>query len=295
MVELMVAMAIGLVVVGAVLTNYLNNTAAARKTNALTQISSDATIAMGILRNHIATAGFALPANVNPSGQMILTSIGQGITGCDRAAMTRNVTMSNGVASPPSWGCGAAAPATNTTASDSILVRYQTDADTSPLTQDDHNPMNCVGDNVYPNADGQTHVAENNFHIDQDVHGLPALYCQGGSQSPIHTTASDQPLVENIVEMHLTFGVAAGSGKAQPIVRYVKASDVGALPDTAGRWDAVKSVRICLVVRSADAVLTSSDSASYIDCDKSVRTRADRYIYRAFTTTVVLNNRLVTL
>jgi type IV pilus assembly protein PilW len=283
LIELMVAMAIGLVVVGAVLTNYLNNTSASRRTNALAQISSDAALAMGILRNHIAMAGFAQPTSVDAFGKMVLTPIGQGMVGCGGTSMTRTVTTTNGAPNPPTWGCDTA-----TTPSDSLLVRYQTDANVSPLTAGTNpagnNPMDCLGNNILANG-ANIYIAENNFYIDQDANNLPALYCRSGTQN--------EPLVENVTAMTLTFGVAAGTGKNQPIVRYVSATDVGTLPDTTGSWDAVKAVRICLVVRSAEAVLTTAEP--YIGCNKQRITPTDRFMYRTFTTTIVLNNRMATI
>jgi type IV pilus assembly protein PilW len=116
------------------------------------------------------------------------------------------------------------------------------------------------------------------------------LYCQG------RATASAQPLVENVVEMHLWFGVAdidADTGKLKQIKRYVVASDVGALPGSASNWDQVKAVRVCLVIRSADEVLPSA--TAYKNCANTSVTPTDRRVYRAFTTTVVLNNRVSTL
>ena len=284
----MVAMAIGLVVVGAVMTNYLNNTSATRRTNALAQVSSDASLAMGILRNHIAVAGFAQPTGVDATGKMLLTPIGQGIVGCAGSAMTATVTTSN---SPAAWSCDA-----TVTPSDSFLVRYQTDASVSPLTKTGNVPMDCLGNDITPVSPNTTYIAENNFYVAPDSNGLPTLYCRTVNMAK-STVNSGGPLVENITELHLTFGVAASADKTQPIVKYVTAAQVGSLPDTLGAWDAVKAVRICLVVRSAEAVLPVSDTStsSYIGCDKAVHTPTDRFIYRAFTTTVVLNNRLTTL
>ena len=94
-----------------------------------------------------------------------------------------------------------------------------------------------------------------------------------------------QPLVENIKDIQLSYGVANPAAPNQ-VARYVTASD---LPSPAD-WANVISARICILVRSANEV--ADDKTSYYDCAGEVKTADDKRIYRSFRSTVVLHNRL---
>lgn len=324
LIELMVALSIGLVVIGAVFTNYLHNSVAARQTAAMAQVTGDASLALGILRNHLALAGFSQPSGVSTDGLMTPRLTGPAILGCSNngaLAVTQprpsstggNGTSSSGTTasntSSASWSCPSSSSSstssstTNTTTSsatsDSMLVRYETDTDMSPATTDTPaRPKDCIGDGILAESGtpaGQVQfIAESRFYISTS-NTIPSLYCMGKDPSPT-TSATGQPLVENVSEMHLWFGIATtdpNSKKLQQIQRYVTATDVGALPGQIANWSQVKAIRICLVVRSDDEVLPST--TAYRNCANASITPSDRRIYRAFTSTVVLNNRASTL
>ncbi len=55
------------------------------------------------------------------------------------------------------------------------------------------------------------------------------------------------------------------------------------------RWAAVKSVRVCVLVRSAAPVFDTP--ARYVDCQGTVVLPTDRRMRRAYTTTLLLRNR----
>jgi type IV pilus assembly protein PilW len=271
LVEVMVSLAIGLVVVGAVFANYLHNSVGARQAKALGQVTEDASLAMGILRNHLAMADYSEPTDI---GAKVMTKRLTGITvlGC-----------SNGFATNPadigSATCKTAA------GSDALRIRYQADM---------HNSVPTVGSGTKPSAptdcggNGLTaetgttdfFVADNRFELT--------------SSAPISLGCNGDPLVENVTEMHFTYGVAAtdaSTTKPGRIMYYVPASGVqqtGEALDVA--WAKVVAVRICLVVQSADEVLSAA--TPYRDCVGDIQTPTDRRIHRAFTSTVVLNNRL---
>jgi hypothetical protein len=52
------------------------------------------------------------------------------------------------------------------------------------------------------------------------------------------------------------------------------------------------SARICLLVASEDEVL--DNATDYVDCGGDTQTPGDRRLYRAFTQTIVLHNRMGT-
>ena len=59
------------------------------------------------------------------------------------------------------------------------------------------------------------------------------------------------------------------------------------------RWAKVATVRVCLIVRSETPVAADTDSARYYDCTGTlVTTPPDLRLRRAYTTTIVLRNRI---
>lgn len=287
LVELMVAMVIGLVVVGAVFTNYLHNAAGSRQTAALAQVTSDASLVLGIMRNHIALAGYGQP-NGSSAGVIQTNFTGPAILGCDHGFAT--------LPTPATTDATCNANATTPAVGNSVLVRYATDSDISPTTTTEvtgvgtvTGPSDCRGTTITAPAGspaGTALIANSLFQIDP---AASTLRCWGNGAG----LANYQPLVDNVVSMTLHYGIGepdtvSGNGKMMRAVRYITAGSVGALNATA--WNNVMAVRMCVVVRSMEQVLPSA--TAYRACDGTVTTPTDRFIYRAFTSTVLINNRL---
>jgi type IV pilus assembly protein PilW len=287
LIEVMVSLAIGLVVIGAVFANYLNNSRGSRETTALTQVTNDATLAFGILRNHIAMADYSQPSGIDAKGNMIRRLAGRNLFGCSGGFDSTTDSSSN----VDNITCAAANKAGT---SDAMLIRYEVDMQSVPSVTDATTkvvaPMDCAGSGLADlgTAGAPYYVADNRFLIASGTSGAPSLSCLGSG----NLNGGAQALVENIQEMHLLYGVAQAdiNGKPGAIQRYVSASDMAATD-----WANVVAVRICLLVRSNDEVLNAK--TPYRDCAQSVvdgvkKAIPDRRIYRAFTSTVVLNNRV---
>lgn len=288
LIEIMVALAIGLVVIGAVFVNYLNSSAGSRQTAALAQVTDDGAVALGILRHHIAMADFSQPIAVTSIG-MTRRLNGVNVLGCQggftnaREPSSEAVTCANAVDS-----------------SDALLVRYEADPDMVPTVQDSSGntvPMDCKGFGLTAttNASGTFFVSDSRFFINTDNATLSCTG-NGGMDAADTSLPTSLPLVENIEDMRLTYGVAAFDiSRQRPgnIVRYVPANLVAVPPaiNWQAGWSNVVAVRICVLVRSVDNVLDKA--RPYRNCAGTVVSPAetDRRIHRAFTSTVVLNNR----
>ncbi len=86
--------------------------------------------------------------------------------------------------------------------------------------------------------------------------------------------------------MTVRYGVEGAIAKQAAV--YVPAASVT-------DWGRVVGVRICLVMRSSEPVLTSEDLAirnTYLNCNQVATTLPDRYARRAFFTTIALRNRM---
>ena len=85
--------------------------------------------------------------------------------------------------------------------------------------------------------------------------------------------------------MTLWYGEANGASP-RVVVRYLRA---GAVSD----WGRVISVRVCLLMRSSEAVLGSAeDTLTYLDCDSEQQTAADGHVRRAYFSTTTLRNKM---
>ena len=141
-------------------------------------------------------------------------------------------------------------------------------------------------------------VADNRFYIDSSsATAAPSLYCQGNG---IDSTA--QPLVENIEDMQITYGVEIPSNQTRTVAGYLRADELLAQPDPDvlaaftphERWRKVVTVRICLLVRSEDAVVSDPASARYVNCAGTLENAPsdDLRLRRTYSTTVILRNWL---
>lgn len=300
LIELLVSMVIGLVVIGAILPTYLTSGTGQNSNAALSQIAEDATLALNLIRKQIALAGYSQPFKFNAKG-FARNYTGRGMAGCDRSNFD-NV----GTADIEDLTCtGAASPNEN-----AIAVAYEADHDNS-LSDDDFTPprpRDCIGSAIPTTAATATNndywLAHSRLYIDNG-----SLMCRGnGSKAavapaPKGTTlpGTPQPLVGNMVSMRIRYGLVnrTPAGVIVPgITRYLTATEVNSEDATGSHWNDVKAVRVCIVVRSEQEVLDKV--TPYYDCaavedanPKPVEPVAkDRRIYRAFSTTIMVNNDL---
>ena len=320
LIELLVSMAIGLVIMIAVMSAYLGSAGAGKMAEAQSRMNEDAQAALSILSQHIRMAGNnpdqpnrvdsvnpALTSVRNPvygATSLVLagtaTTSNFSVRGCDGAFGTfTNVTSA---ASLDSLTCAAPVAATP---SDSIAVSYE--ADRYNTIAANGLPTDCLG-NALPvvtatlntivagtsTAANVTYtVADNRFYVDA-VSNVPSLYCKG-IVNPI-----PQPLVENVEALRFRYGTisTATTSTTATVAGYLDASEIlteanmAALADDATRWSKVATVRICIVVRSEAPIAPDAASAQYLDCSGTLITAPpDLRLRRAYTTTVVLRNR----
>ena len=81
------------------------------------------------------------------------------------------------------------------------------------------------------------------------------------------------------------------------VVRYARAGKDAATLDTvnaqpAGEWNNVMSVKICLLMRSAEPILTGEDTLTYKDCSATEQTSSDKYLRRAYFTTATVRAKM---
>lgn len=288
LVEIMISLVIGLVVVGAVLLSIIGSNSAGKYQAAYAQMNEDAQIALSIISRDLQMAGYAQPTALSTTGGATTTvSLTNNIFGTTTAVYGCDTGFSSPTANPvatPSLVCG-----TSTNAAFEVV--YEADR-SNTIVNGSSLPSDCLGIGI---VNGPPYVARNRYYISSGNSGRPELYCSSPvNPSPDTTSAHIQPLIENIEGMKVLYGTSSAASPTQ-VVHYVTGADINGLTGggaVAAEWGRVISVRVCLLVRSADAVINSEDSPSYLDCSGSSQTPTDRYLRRAYFTTATLRSAM---
>lgn len=279
LIELLISLVIGLVVVGAVMVSIIGSGQTGRYQAAFAQMNEDAQIAFSILTRDIQMAGYSqptglvstIPATPTPTMVFSFGTLGTSthVIGCDTGfADPRAVPLTCGTATTPAFE-----------------VVYEADANNTVLTSTGR-PSDCLGNRIGAVADPAPYVARNRYFLSVGNSARPELSCTSAGAA-----TGPEPLVENIEDMRVLYGVAAAPGSTQ-VLRYVTATQVRAIGPN--EWFNVISVRLCLLVRSSDPVLSGEDDSlkTYLDCDAVRQTSADRYVRRAFFTTAAIRDKM---
>ena len=278
LIEILISLVIGLVIVGAVLISMIGSGKAGRYQAAYTQMNEDAQIALSILSRELQLAGYSAPTGLSagPAPQTLQFSALAGtnyIFGCDtRFANARAAALT----------CAATV---GTGAQAAFEVAYEADLrTTAPQGGGAGVPSDCLGNSI--TAGGPPYVVRNRYFLSTGNSLRPELSCTSAGAA----ANGSQPLVENIEEMAILYGVAVLAAPTQ-VVRYVTATQVTAVGPA--EWQNVISVRVCLIVRSSDTVLDNGeDSPAYRDCAGALQTPTDRYLRRAYFTTAAIRDKM---
>jgi type IV pilus assembly protein PilW len=262
-IELMISIVIGMVVVGAVFAAYLGMGTGSRNSRAMAQMTEDVSLAMNLLRSHVGMAGFSTPTGVDDEGKFIKNMLDPVIVGCSS-------TFDKTDAAIDALQC-------SKLGSDAVAVRFEADKDNAIMSGTQ--PLDCLG-NTFGAEPGGFYLSYSRFYVSDGQ-----LFCRGPGN------AAAAALVENIEDMKVWYGFAAnGAGDPNSVAYYARGSDDVEI--SKDNFNRVISARICLVVRSEGDVMDSV--TSYVDCEGNTVTPTDRRMYRAFTSTIVLQNRMGT-
>lgn len=299
--ELMVALIIGLVVLAAVMMVSIGSRGTNQRQDVAATINEDAQIASNLLTWHLRTAGYSKimfddAVAMDGSSGPLKKYMGLAVRGCDGGVQSSSATLNT-------MACAGG------TGPDAFMVVYEaTASNTVPTTTAPGQPTDCLGRTITATAtsaaptgkpaDDIFALAENLFFISNNE-----LRCAGNGGDG---TRSSQPLLANVVDMQVRYGIAqvpqAGdldiiqeAPQFEPI-RYLTATEVSQLPpypatETAitGTWNRVVSMRVCLVLSSPTE--TYDSPTPYSGCDGASVTPPDRKAYRAVTINTSLKNK----
>lgn len=272
LIELMISLVIGLVVVGAVIVSFVGSGRAGRYQAAVGQMNQDAQIGLNLLSREVQLAGYVSPV------QSLGTT--PPVYGCDGK-----------FTDPAATGTPGPCLAATGTAGSALEVVYEADLYNTVKASGGTLPSDCLG-NKQPSPSAGPYIVRNRYFIDvggTGSTGRPELYCASN-------WGAKQPLVENVENMKIWYGVVASATPSQ-VIRYAKAGQDATTANTvnaqaAGEWNNVMSVRICLLMRSSEPILTGEDTLTYSDCDSASQTSSDKYLRRSYFTTATVRGKM---
>lgn len=272
----MVALVVGMMVIAALGATFLASSVSGRHGQAMAQMTEDANTALTMLRSQVSQVGYSRPkAALGPTGKYVPVYGGAALRGCDSGAFE---DLSVAIAALTCTAGAANSP-------DTLAVAYEADARNSVSTAGV--PLDCLGNSLAAVGVGPDayYLAYNRYYLATPAGAVhKSLYCRG----PGSNTA--QALVENIEDLQVRYGVANLAASPVQVGFYGGAGEAGV------DFSQVVSVRICVVVSSTNKVMEKDPATNnwpkYRNCDGAQVQPADGYMYRAFTSTVVLPNRL---
>lgn len=276
----MISLAIGAVLIGAVLLTVSSSGMSGRRLDAQASLNEQGRIAANQLAGGLRMAGYwqptseVLSVDSTPAGMPMVFGCEEGFVAADAA-----------------WDALACASGAGSGTGGAVAMRYQAGAAGTAMA------MDCGGQDV--RAAGLDMI-EDRFFVRSPDADAPGLYCQP-------TTGGDPILlVEGVEQMVLRYGLSPIA--VNPVInrafdapvlegrtsRYWTASALdrscGAGTMPANSWCAVTAVDVCMLLATPDG---SSDAPAvpYLDCDNEIRTVDDRRLRSAARTTVTLRNR----
>jgi type IV pilus assembly protein PilW len=303
LVELMVSIAIGLVLVGAMLGLFSGLSGASRASEAQAQMNEDAQYALRAISNQIRQSGY----NPIQPGRTTRNPLPFGIFACDKGFS--NATGGTAVATADLLSCNAAA----VTGGGAIALVYEADQYNTPPISGTTVPTDCLG-NQLPQRPAEAeagstayYVAENRFYVANNT-----LFCAGnGDKDNANTSVTPftpQPMVENVEQITFSYGVSNPTTTDRTVTGYLNSDEIGpsngltaptqaqlaAIATPSERWAKVVTVRVCVTVRSNTQVL--ADPQTYYGCNPEANdvpiVGTDRYMRKNYTMTVALRNRI---
>jgi type IV pilus assembly protein PilW len=311
--ELMIAITLGFIVVGAVAYLYLGSKQSFRLTDNNSRIQENARYALQTIAHDVRMAGYvgcgnllSMTVTTVANAPVVPLTSATAITGLDTgvgATAFGGITRASGdaisVMGAFGGGVNLAVVLPPTAANLKVQGNPYSFAQNDVLVV-----ANCTNADVFrvTNVPGNstlvtlTHASSTNTGNRVGNYGLDAFVMKieqytyfigtnpsgGSSLYRYSLTGGAVELADNVQDMQIEYGIDPGPGNTGAASTYVAASAVT-------NWAQVVSARISLVMVGQDAVLPSPQTYTL---NGAAVTAGDRRLYRVFTTTVGVRNRL---
>lgn len=290
LVELMVSVSLGTFLLAGIVTNLTGTKDIERTRAAVSEMDSNARMAIKIMRQTILHAGYPSMNNIR-----LETAFYTPKDGVLEHKICRNGSQRD-YAKPNYWqrtrDSGRTDVLTVVSLADNPcnagLDTCQNNVDVNPnamiyydcvgggAKRDSNNVVSCSTD---PNAGIHDPTEAKIFSTFWLRGSNRTLYCKG-------SRGGSQPLVENMEYMQFLYGVKREDGTTS----YRKANDI----NTSDQWGLVTSVQIAFLIRSSTLILKKpSEKVWYtlLDVRRKIATNDLRRLFRVYTTTINLENR----
>lgn len=309
LVELMIAMTIGLVISLAVTSLFVNNSQTYRIFDDKAVMEEDGRFALNMLAYHIRMAGTGPSINTTlqtESGGGVSSfdpSTGEAIFGCSGGFLSPVAAANPALAFPVPCNSSATGP-------DGLVIRYVVDLDNSNQASASLvAPTDCLGQPVALSMKTpplqSDYTVENRYYVVVDpVTSRSDLYCVGNGDIPLNTAPlkAGKRVMANVIDMKVIYGYDQQNKQSAnsffnaadlmaptvPIPANESLSLSGAAPS---KWSRIVSAKICLVMRSASDALAPKPM-TYTDCSGTVVAAADKRLYSTFSTVVSIRGRI---
>lgn len=266
LIEVLVAITIGLMLSVGILSIYSANRQTYRASSDMQRIQAAGQLALDRLSYQIRMAGYGQLIGDFTTVSAPTSFVGNPVWAC-----------SSGFVDPldpsltPACVGGAAG-------ADSLQIRYQVEADP---TLGSGESRDCLGFRVDPDAVTGLRTAQNRFFI-ANSNGVPTLMCAGNPPKAGDPPKPPAPLIPNVEDMQVMLRVG------DPFTRAERLADPAGFTD----WGRVLGVELCVQVRSDDTGLVDTGTQPGVSC-RGAAFPADGRIRRTFTQAITLRNRVL--
>ena len=260
LIELLVAMIIGLFIMVGISSVYVGNKRSNMTSNELSQLQDNGRAVLQLLTDVIQHTAYT-STSAAPVDDMFI-----------RGAVPTSM-CSDGADSVTNPGLFSALE-NNTTYGDTIGVMYMGDDKLNLDCASSVLPATCRYGGTAATAASRIY---NYFSVQQNTNGVPVLMCAGSR------TSTAQEIAEGVENIQFTYGEDLDSDGIAD--RYVNSPNVTS-------WSGVVSVNIAVLVRSLAPIAVANSSRSYQLSEDTIVTTNDKYLRAVFTSTVRLRNVL---
>jgi len=253
LVEILVALIIGMLVVLAAMASMLGTRSTAKTGDDVNVLHQSSALALRLLGQQIRQAGY-FPIDATGS----------------RYYFNVDADVDTKLASEPSFFAVKGQEAAVGSVNDTLKVGYAPNPDyfKDCLGQQAKGSAGAAYKPANPADAGNVRLITSEFSV---VNGT--LRCEGSGNGN-----KPQPIIDGVERFDVMYGIGDVGGER--LVRYVTAANVGS-------FDQVRSVRVCLQLAGTS---TSNPGGSYVDCDGSLRASSDGRLRRAYTAVFALRN-----
>lgn len=262
LIELLIAMALGITLVSAVLQFMIANNNTYKLNGDISRIQENGRIALDVLVRDLQMAGYRQPKT---AGGRIPHFF---LRRCNNTAANADQPADdNAIDACLLEGGG--------NRSDRIAIQLDPPPDDGTETDclgNTHLPSHSILVNVYT-------IARNN--------GISSLYCRGYDASDERWLGpSAQPLVDGIDSLQILYGVAASSDAPNSVTKYISGDSLGD-----DDWSNIRAAKVAILVSNGTInAFGEQRERRYRLLDSDILAFDDRQLRRIFSTTVKFNN-----